>query len=99
MSGHLDTTSAGAAEARRGQLGVPGAPRRELAAHQGDPRYPEAAERAAHGAPQGLGERRGTPGLTDSPQGDMRGKGPGLGSEAERDEGFIDSSGQFAHRA
>ena len=47
MSGHLDTTSSGLAEARRGQLGVPRTPRRELAPHQRDARHPEAAETAA----------------------------------------------------
>src|SRR5262245_25828669 len=94
MSRHLDTTSA-----RPAQLGVPGAPRGELASHQGGPRHTEAAERAARGAAQGLGERRGAPGLTDPPQGDVWGKGPGLAGEAERGEGFVDSPRQIAHRA
>src|SRR5882762_11003180 len=87
MSGHLDPTSDRSAEARRGQLSVPGTPRRELALHQRGARDPEAAERAPGGAAQGLGERRGAPGLTDPAEGDVRGEGPGFPGEAECGEG------------
>src|SRR5262245_17303400 len=86
-----------ASERYRGQLGIAGSARVELAAHQERARHAHPTEFPHAAAREGLAERRIPPGSPDPPEGDVGRERPLLAVETARRQRRVDTPRELDH--